>query len=242
MLDAFGERKFEGSKFDQAELAIRKVIELQPANAEAYAVLAQTQLPAHRDPQGAVVSARKAVELSPTASNHFVLGTVFIFHRGSDWSKRSRSNKRSSSSQTMPSFAPLWRDSNGCPIACTTYACTTCDSADLAVVLLSLSCNSTRRDQRPTEATTSLQNETSSTSVTPSQSKETNALSSANKLNLKDITATSGIDFVHQYDGHDQRYIIEAVGSGMATLDFDADGASDVFFFEWLSHTCRKRS
>ena len=49
-------------------------------------------------------------------------------------------------------------------------------------------------------------------------------------ISLVDVTAQSKIDFVHSYDGHDQRYIVEAVGSGMSTLDFDSDGFIDVYF------------
>jgi len=52
---------------------------------------------------------------------------------------------------------------------------------------------------------------------------------------LVDITTQSQINFVHSYDGHDQRYIVEAVGSGMATLDFDSDGFIDVYFLNGAS-------
>ncbi len=47
---------------------------------------------------------------------------------------------------------------------------------------------------------------------------------------LTDFSAESQIDFVHSYDGHGQRYVVEPVASGMATLDFDSDGLIDVYF------------
>lgn len=68
-------------QLDAAESALYKVIELEPKNAEAYALLAQVQLPAGRNPQKAIESARTAVELSPTGSNHFILGTA-LYHTG----------------------------------------------------------------------------------------------------------------------------------------------------------------
>lgn len=49
-------------------------------------------------------------------------------------------------------------------------------------------------------------------------------------ISFTDVTPNSKIEFVHSYDGHGQRYIVEAVGCGLATLDFDADGLADVFF------------
>lgn len=45
-----------------------------------------------------------------------------------------------------------------------------------------------------------------------------------------DWTDRSGIDFVHTYNGFDERYIIETVGGGMASLDYDLDGLIDVYF------------
>ena len=45
-----------------------------------------------------------------------------------------------------------------------------------------------------------------------------------------DRTLDSAIDFVHQYDGKNERYIVEEVGSGMAAFDFDLDGNIDLYF------------
>ena len=68
-------------RLDTAEAALRKVIELESRNADAFALLAQVQMPAGRNPQAAIQSARTAVELSPTGSNHFILGTA-LYHTG----------------------------------------------------------------------------------------------------------------------------------------------------------------
>ena len=53
---------------------------------------------------------------------------------------------------------------------------------------------------------------------------------SDNGIRLVDRTLDSEIDFVHQYDGKNGRYIVEAVGSGMAAFDFDVDGNIDLYF------------
>ncbi|GAB5406006.1 MAG: hypothetical protein Aurels2KO_42370 [Aureliella sp.] len=49
-------------------------------------------------------------------------------------------------------------------------------------------------------------------------------------IELRDVTAGSGIDFVHYFDGHDNRYIVETVASGIATFDYDSDGLPDICF------------
>jgi enediyne biosynthesis protein E4 len=49
-------------------------------------------------------------------------------------------------------------------------------------------------------------------------------------IQLRDITARTGIKFVHN-DGHGgQRYLIETVSSGVATFDYDLDGLIDIYF------------
>jgi hypothetical protein len=50
-----------------------------------------------------------------------------------------------------------------------------------------------------------------------------------------DWTQRSGIDFVHTYNGFGERYIIETVGGGMASLDYDLDGLIDVYFLNGSS-------
>ena len=44
-----------------------------------------------------------------------------------------------------------------------------------------------------------------------------------------DVTAAAGLDFVHTSGSAEQRYILEAMGSGSAFFDFDADGWLDFF-------------
>jgi hypothetical protein len=47
---------------------------------------------------------------------------------------------------------------------------------------------------------------------------------------FKDITAASGITFRHFASPTSQKYLPEAMGGGVALLDFDADGRLDIFF------------
>ena len=48
-------------------------------------------------------------------------------------------------------------------------------------------------------------------------------------VRFADATQAAGLDFVHVSGGPQQRYILEAMGSGVAFFDFDADGWLDVF-------------
>lgn len=49
-------------------------------------------------------------------------------------------------------------------------------------------------------------------------------------IHLRDVTRSTGIDFVH-YDGSSgRRFIIEAMSAGLATLDYDNDGLIDIYF------------
>lgn len=47
---------------------------------------------------------------------------------------------------------------------------------------------------------------------------------------LRDVTAASGIDFLHTDGSSGQRYIVETVASGLATFDYDGDGMLDAYF------------
>jgi len=47
---------------------------------------------------------------------------------------------------------------------------------------------------------------------------------------FKDITAASGITFRHSASPTSQKYLPEAMGGGVAMLDFDSDGRLDLFF------------
>ncbi len=49
-------------------------------------------------------------------------------------------------------------------------------------------------------------------------------------IQLTDISAQCGIDFVHSDGGTGQRTVVESVVAGLATLDFDDDGLIDIFF------------
>ena len=48
-------------------------------------------------------------------------------------------------------------------------------------------------------------------------------------VRFADATQAAGLDFVHVSGGPQQHYILEAMGSGVALFDFDADGWLDVF-------------
>ncbi len=49
-------------------------------------------------------------------------------------------------------------------------------------------------------------------------------------IRLTDISKHCGIDFVHTDGGTGKRYIVESVVAGLATLDFDGDGFTDIYF------------
>ena len=51
----------------------------------------------------------------------------------------------------------------------------------------------------------------------------------AHAVRFADATQAAGLDFVHVSGGPQQRYILEAMGSGVSFFDFDADGWLDVF-------------
>lgn len=45
-----------------------------------------------------------------------------------------------------------------------------------------------------------------------------------------DASAEAGLDFVHRTGGWGERYMVETMGSGVAFLDLDGDGAADLYF------------
>jgi enediyne biosynthesis protein E4 len=49
-------------------------------------------------------------------------------------------------------------------------------------------------------------------------------------INLHDVTAETGITFVHTDGSSGRRYIIEPMSAGLATLDYDLDGRIDIYF------------
>jgi len=49
-------------------------------------------------------------------------------------------------------------------------------------------------------------------------------------IRFRDVTAQSGIEFVHTHGGSDRKYIVETVTAGLATFDYDNDGLTDIYF------------
>ena len=49
-------------------------------------------------------------------------------------------------------------------------------------------------------------------------------------IRFRDVTAESGIDFVHTHGGSGRKYIVETVTAGLATFDYDNDGLTDIYF------------
>ena len=49
-------------------------------------------------------------------------------------------------------------------------------------------------------------------------------------LRMTDVTAQSGIAFVHSHGGAGQGYIVEGVVGGLALFDYDRDGLIDIYF------------
>lgn len=66
--------------------------------------------------------------------------------------------------------------------------------------------------------------------ATPPVDTSPSDVATSTSIRWTDWTEQSGIDFVHTYDGFGERYIIESVGGGMASLDYDLDGWIDVYF------------
>lgn len=47
---------------------------------------------------------------------------------------------------------------------------------------------------------------------------------------FREVTAASGITFVHENGATPAKYLIETLGSGVAVIDFDSDGKPDLYF------------
>ena len=63
----------------------------------------------------------------------------------------------------------------------------------------------------------------------PADSQRPQSTPAARTAKLVDITASSGIDFVHDNGHREKFYFPETVGSGVAVCDLDADGDVDVY-------------
>lgn len=68
-------------RYEAAEEAFLRCIELVPDDATAYAYLAQCNMPENRNRQMAVHYAKKAAELQPSADHYFVLANAHFYHR-----------------------------------------------------------------------------------------------------------------------------------------------------------------
>ena len=53
---------------------------------------------------------------------------------------------------------------------------------------------------------------------------------SESPIQFRDRTISSGVDFVHTHGGSDRKFVVEEVGSGLATFDYDNDGNIDLYF------------
>lgn len=49
-------------------------------------------------------------------------------------------------------------------------------------------------------------------------------------IQLHDVSAESGITFTHSDGSSGRRYVVEAMSTGIATLDYDGDGLVDIYF------------
>jgi hypothetical protein len=56
------------------------------------------------------------------------------------------------------------------------------------------------------------------------------AVPAAGPISFRDVTARTGITFCHTDGSTGKRYLVETVASGLATLDYDDDGWTDIFF------------
>ena len=51
-------------------------------------------------------------------------------------------------------------------------------------------------------------------------------------VRFSDVTAAAGIDFLHHHGGSGDKQLPETMGSGVVWLDFDRDGAWDIYFVD----------
>jgi len=54
----------------------------------------------------------------------------------------------------------------------------------------------------------------------------------AHRVELTDVTETTGLSFEHRHGGTGERYMVETMGSGLALLDADVDGWTDVYLVQ----------
>ena len=56
------------------------------------------------------------------------------------------------------------------------------------------------------------------------------ALGSGSNLAFEEVAREAGVSFRHDASKSDEKYLIEAMGAGVAVLDYDGDGLLDIFF------------
>jgi hypothetical protein len=69
-----------------------------------------------------------------------------------------------------------------------------------------------------------------SISSQPAQPARATPAAPASSLQFVDVTAKSGIGFVHQSGASPEKYMVETFGSGVAWIDYDNDGFVDLYF------------
>jgi hypothetical protein len=57
-----------------------------------------------------------------------------------------------------------------------------------------------------------------------------NVHAASGAIQFRDVTETSGVQFVHTDGSSGERYIVETVTSGLGIIDYDADGYQDILF------------
>ncbi len=53
---------------------------------------------------------------------------------------------------------------------------------------------------------------------------------SSRSISFRDVTASTGISFIHTDGSSGRRYIVEPMSAGLATFDYDRDGRIDIYF------------
>jgi hypothetical protein len=68
------------------------------------------------------------------------------------------------------------------------------------------------------------------TQILPDAASASPGASPEGPIVLRDVTAETGISFIHRDGGSGKRYIVETVTAGLALFDYDGDGLIDIYF------------